>query len=750
MGRPRGGKKAQSDRQKKPREVPNGKDGEGYSMYRNTDFKSEAFEEYYRAQNIIPDKEWEPFLSTLKTELPLTFRVTGSRAHAETINNLIKTAYVPTMQNVIVDGTSYDPPQSLPWYPDGLGWQVSAPKRIIRKSTEYKIFQRFLVGETEVGNLSRQEAVSMIPPLLMDVEPHHQCLDMCAAPGSKTAQIMEALNPHHTTSTGLLIANDSDYKRTHMLVHQTGRMPSVGLMVTNLDASMYPNISLGNNKSLSFDRILADVPCSGDGTLRKNSDIWQKWGAADGNSLHSLQLRILERAMSMLKPGGRLVYSTCSFNPIENEAVVAAALRYHPGDFKLVDVSDRLPNLKRREGMTTWKVATQPESADRKMRFYESFKDYREAVDNNEEREKDKSKGLASTCWPDEKNSELGLEKCLRLLPHDQDTGGFFVCVLEKAGPRSSSSSATPNPPKPDPTPVVIDEVVIADEAGSSTLKRAASPSTPEAGVEKKKSRTMENKKQQRDLGFKEDPYSFVDGSDEEIQKIVDWFQLKDTFSRDNLLVRNDHGKPQRTIYLANDIVKRIIQNNDFSRLRIISAGVKGFVRQDSSNKTEVECKWRIPSEGIFEILPHVPDTVIVKAGLKELRTLLEEQYPPVENFEPETRTLLSEARFGNMIIKFEGEDCAGGHLAMPLYLPVWKAKTSMSLLIDKREKSMLSLRTYGEDICKLTVFQQGHPEADVQAKVAEREAAEKKTGGETVKVDVEGAVDDEEAAMNA
>mgnify|MGYP002717765219 CR=1 FL=1 len=111
---------------------------------------------------------------------------------------------------------------------------------------------------------------------------------MCAAPGSKvilpsrteidanrqTAQIIEALNPHDERSTGFLIANDSDYKRTHMLVHQTGRMPSRGLMITNLDAGMYrfphavrslmiayiPNIDLGGGKKMQFDRILADVP----------------------------------------------------------------------------------------------------------------------------------------------------------------------------------------------------------------------------------------------------------------------------------------------------------------------------------------------------------------------------------------------------------------------------------------------------------------------------------------------------------
>ena len=86
---------------------------------------------------------------------------------------------------------------------------------------------------------------------------------------------MEALNPHHLSSSGLLIANDSDYKRTHMLVHQTGRMPSKGLVVTNLDACVcesvglslaltiaaaLPHISIGEGKTLQFDRILADVP----------------------------------------------------------------------------------------------------------------------------------------------------------------------------------------------------------------------------------------------------------------------------------------------------------------------------------------------------------------------------------------------------------------------------------------------------------------------------------------------------------
>jgi multisite-specific tRNA:(cytosine-C5)-methyltransferase len=338
-------------------------------------------------------------------------RLTISFSHAEALNDEIKEHYLPMLSNVTMSreallnpnmqraqelkdeaaasaestpaptdteetGITVDsstgliklaPPRQLEWYPGHLAWQLDVPKRVVRKSEEFKVFQRFLVGETEIGNISRQEAVSMIPPLLLDIESHHVCLDMCAAPGSKTAQMMEALNHHSTVTTGLLIANDADLKRCHMLVHQTGRMPSVGLGVTNNDASKIPTFKIstadGKTTHLAYDRILADVPCTGDGTLRKNLDIWKSWTPGNGSSLHPLQLRILLRAMQLLKPGGRMVYSTCSFNPTENEAVVAAALNSEiaAGEFKIVPQpeTDVLPGLKRRRGLTQWKIYSQ-------------------------------------------------------------------------------------------------------------------------------------------------------------------------------------------------------------------------------------------------------------------------------------------------------------------------------------------------------------------------------------------------------
>jgi tRNA (cytosine34-C5)-methyltransferase len=105
-----------------------------------------------------------------------------------------------------------------------------------------------------------------------------------------------------------------------------------------------------------FDRILCDVPCSGDGTLRKNPDLWKKWNPGHAFSLHAVQLRIATRGIQLLASGGLLVYSTCSMNPIENEAVVAQLLQTFAGQIVLKDIGDRLPGLITKPGLKQWCV----------------------------------------------------------------------------------------------------------------------------------------------------------------------------------------------------------------------------------------------------------------------------------------------------------------------------------------------------------------------------------------------------------
>ncbi|MCI00336.1 tRNA (cytosine(34)-C(5))-methyltransferase-like protein, partial [Trifolium medium] len=110
-------------------------------------------------------------------------------------------------------------------------------------------------------------------------------------------------------------------------------MCTANLIVTNHEAQHFPGCYLKmdcdimgpdqRTSQLLFDRVLCDVPCSGDGTLRKAPDLWRRWNTGTGNGLHNLQISVAMKGLSLLKVGGKMVYSTCSMNPIENEAVVA-------------------------------------------------------------------------------------------------------------------------------------------------------------------------------------------------------------------------------------------------------------------------------------------------------------------------------------------------------------------------------------------------------------------------------------------
>merc|ERR550519_2435310 len=175
----------------------------------------------------------------------------------------------------------------------------------------------------------------MIPPLVLGVEPHHKVLDMCAAPGSKTAQLIEALHAvEDALPEGLVVANDCDNARCYM--------------IANHDAACLPNLQIPSKDgyglvNMKFDRILCDVPCTGDGTLRKNADIWTKWSPSNGSNLHGVQYRIVKRGLELLAVGGRLVYSTCSLNPVEDEAVLHRILKETGASAHLVDIKDKVP-----------------------------------------------------------------------------------------------------------------------------------------------------------------------------------------------------------------------------------------------------------------------------------------------------------------------------------------------------------------------------------------------------------------------
>ncbi|KAI5478817.1 tRNA (cytosine-5-)-methyltransferase [Pseudohyphozyma bogoriensis] len=765
MGRRGRGKRTEAAPRKAPRwtDVPDSND---------------KFEAYYKRQQIVPEEEWQAFMDKLHDPLPTTFRITSCREIAQPLNEMINRVFVPFLTGLEHEGTALEPPKQLSWYPGHLAWQLNVPKNVVRKNDQFKKFQHFLVSETEAGNISRQEAVSMIPPLVLECKPEHFVLDMCAAPGSKSAQLLEAIHalppPSSTSSTtltphlppGLLIANDSDAKRCHLLVHQSlHRIPAAEMMVTNHDATQLPGLRLpakdgeGGKKwePVLFDRILADVPCSGDGTLRKNMGIWREWTVGNGVGLHSLQLRILMRGIALLKPGGRLVYSTCSMNPIENEAVVSAALEAAP-EMHLIDSSDLLPTLLRRPGLYNWEVLDSNLEVPEK----ESVKD---TMAN--EHKKGQKKTWVRSLWPNGKEKERHLERCWRLYPHLMDTGGFFVAVLEKKADGSVAVAAG----KEEELDTLEESAAPVAEAEKSTettdaLKRTASdraspvPDEPSAKRTKADDETpvaetaaeaLEEAAEAVDLTslpadvvggavkgvnkgeFKEEPFIYLPETDEEVKLCIDFFGLSPSFPMSSLLVRNAQGKPLRSIYFTSPLVHTILDSNSYTRMRLISCGTKLFSRQGqdgvSKDGSVYRCKWRLMSEGLEVIRPFMGEKRVVRCGMETFELLMRKM-----------NLQLSEVKEEAFLRKIEGMEMGSCVLEVAavgkdigteqnLILPFWKSQVSVNLMVEKVEKSALSNRLWGKDI---TPHAPGPSKRDVRRAEEAAKAAGAASGVET------------------
>lgn len=218
-----------------------------------------------------------------------------------------------------------------------------------------------------------QEPSAMAPAAYLDAQPGERILDLCAAPGGKSTQIAAAMR-----GEGLLISNEIHPARAKILSENIERMGIRNAMVTNESPQ-----SLAKVFEAYFDRIMVDAPCSGEGMFRKNADACDEWSPENVAICAQRQAEILECAASMLRPGGRMVYSTCTFAPEENEGTISRFLEKHP-EFSIVDV----PHYETMsEGVAAWTDASQP-----------------------------------------------GLERTIRLFPHHVDGEGHYLAVLGKAG----------------------------------------------------------------------------------------------------------------------------------------------------------------------------------------------------------------------------------------------------------------------------------------------------------------------------
>ncbi|ORZ03789.1 S-adenosyl-L-methionine-dependent methyltransferase [Syncephalastrum racemosum] len=605
------------------------------------------------------------------------------------IRKIVEDVYVPEMQNVVIDGVKIEPPQPLPWYPDNLGWQVNTSRHVIKKSPEFSKFHKFIVTENETGNISRQEAVSMVPVLLMNIKPHQWVLDMCAAPGSKTAQIIEAVHANDKLEempAGLVVANDNDEKRSYMLIHQLKRMQSPCFVATSHDGQHFPSgMRVARNgdelSPLRFDRVLCDVPCSGDGTMRKNDTIWNTWSHGQALALHKTQVQIFLRGVQLTKVGGRIVYSTCSFNPVENEAVVAEVLRQTKGALELKDVSSELPGLERKPGLVTWKVMRKDGT-------------YIDSVDDLTEED-----ARLKSIFPPVNAEKLHLERCLRIYPHMQDTGGFFVAVFEKVKPFTREDKLIDDQIKE-----AKEEQSPASEVGSKEVE------LPTAVVE------QPQPKKQGKADIKPASFELMDSENPESIEIRDFYGLESTFPRDQFLVRSEGKEKSKTIYFISRAVRDLLTSPDMHKLKVVMTGVRLFVRQNSATIEEYSrTPYRLTGEGV-PLLKRVMSQRrrVAITRYAELKTLLTEAYPRFDSFGEKTAHQLDTIELGCCVFDFKapaiGADATDEKdasqdkehenfnpgLVLPLSIPVWRGRVSVGALLNKQEKKALCQRIFG------------------------------------------------------
>lgn len=180
----------------------------------------------------------------------------------------------------------------------------------------------------EAGAYYIQEPSAMLPATLLGACPGEKILDLCAAPGGKSTQIAAAMQ-----GKGVLICNEIHPVRAKILSENIERMGIRNAMVTNEAPGKLSEIFQDY-----FDRIMVDAPCSGEGMFRKNEEACEQWSEENVRMCADRQDEILDCAAGMVRPGGRIVYSTCTFAPLEDEGSVERFLRRHSGFVLIKDI----------------------------------------------------------------------------------------------------------------------------------------------------------------------------------------------------------------------------------------------------------------------------------------------------------------------------------------------------------------------------------------------------------------------------
>ena len=661
-----------------------------------------------------------------------------------------------------------------------LGYQLSIDRRTIRRNKSLEPFHTWLKIQTDCGHITRQETVSMIPPVVLNAKEGMSILDVCAAPGSKTCQLLEVVgglkssgggednkneDEYELEPKGYVVANDADAKRAYMLVNQLRRMNSPSVFVTSCDGQYFPILDAKSDKGTmnegTFDRVLCDVPCSGDGTVRKNPGIWKRWSQMGSLALHPLQLSIALRGARLTKVGGYMVYSTCSLNPMENESVVAELLRIGNGALVLEDPRDRMTGLVARPGWSYWKVLREKGRTGKEKKNYKKKRnakmeakrrEYEEKVakgecpppkesesskdkkdDNDDEEEYIKSpyatipyvppatwddaalsertaslgfveyatyndvedewkRRVRSSCFPptDEEATQFELQKSLRCLPQDMDTGGFYVALLKKVKPlptnamermkalaRESKGGGeveahlTCNDKDGEEKKIDATESVDAKSTDDKTKEDEDEPieKAPQGKVG-----MQNNKKDKKNAQGHED---FLPMDPSIWNDIVEEYGLTDTFPKEQFMVRAA-SENKKLYFITKSIKENLIDQGIQDRITVINSGLKGFERCSMGDSN----RYRLAQEAVHYIVPHMTKR-IVSANMDDFYTCNNTGFIEFAKFGEEFVKQVETLSQGSFLVTLKGYE---KDMSKKMFLVMWKRPKCVNCFVTKIE----------------------------------------------------------------
>lgn len=286
-----------------------------------------SFEERYKK---LLEDDYEKFVEYTYSYLNRGFRVNTLKASVEDVKKRLED------QGWILE--------QVPWCKEAFWIDHKEGRRDLGNAIEHQL-----------GYFYIQEAASMIPPIALDPKEGDLILDCCASPGSKTTQISAMMN-----NKGLVVANDLTGIRLAPLGSNVQRLGISNILQIQTDFLKIP-------EEKQFDKILLDAPCSGSGTIRKSIKTIGMWNDKTIISIANIQKKMIRKAWRLLKPGGTLVYSTCSTDPEEDEAVVSDFVKEQT-DAKIVDFD--LPGFKRSKAVTEWNGEVYHEDVIKTLRVW--------------------------------------------------------------------------------------------------------------------------------------------------------------------------------------------------------------------------------------------------------------------------------------------------------------------------------------------------------------------------------------------